>query len=256
MSEDESSALAHSAHVGGMPAISTPTFSRTLDDDTHRVTLLKPVIDCSLGIRFIDPLSEADPRLLNGDGSVRTIVARLVAGSLAEKVLQPGDEVISINGVPVNGPSEAAATLRGAEGYIRLDVLHGALTVLPCLDSPGKSEESDDVSSLAGTDMSRTEDSSYDDERLATGEAKKPSSASGSSSSTPRDLSAHPFRLELPLPQLSPTSLAVTGIKGHIRLNAKGSSRRLLRRKSAHDNPDESITARVRKLGAMLSPRA
>ena len=74
-----------------------------------------------------------------------------------------------------------------------------------------------------------------------------------------RLIAGAPFKLELPAsPYLKghDASVAVTGAKGHLKLSKKGSSKKLLRKTAGPDHADGSLTARVRKLGALLSPRA
>lgn len=218
----------------------------------------KPAVDVPLGIRFVDPLEADSPALTTDYGGVRTIVEQTATGSISATVLHPGDEILSIDGNPVHGPSNAAATLRATHGYIRVSVLKGAFPVADLISYEGKSESSDE--SAGATDVRRTDDSGYDDERLATGEMRRMSCRSATGSPGHAAFQS-PFKLDLPT-QMQHTSLAVTGIKGHVRLHESGSSFRVLRKKTKMDrklsqnDPDGSLTARVRRLGAIFSPRA
>ena len=250
------------------------------DEEVHDIVVFKHAQNCPLGLRFRDPLSDYGYQLRTPDGAVRAIVEHLVDDSIASKVLQIGDEVVSINGEPIGGPSEAAATLRELDGYVTLGVVHDAMPASQLgtpasaysASSPGGfSQGSRECYLSDDDDEAPAEDSSSgDDERFATGAAAKKFAPSvrairgdgpvrpmqPMAGAPPRPVAGAPFKLELPPTSFHDVSPAVTGAKGHLRLSAKGSGKRLLRKSAAPGNADGSLTARVRALGALLSPRA
>jgi len=272
------------------------------EEEVHEVVVFKPAMHCPLGVRFRDPLSDYGYQLLTPDGAVRCVVECVTPEGIAETVLAAGDEVVTINGEEVGGPSDAAAMLREIDGYIRLGVIYDAVSVASPTSTPQKATSpggystasevcclSDDDEASAHTPASRgsmAEDSSSgDDERVATGaEGKrqqiyvdshnqhqqraasaiaaqkrytgKPSGRVAGDAAPQRPVAGAPFKLELPPTPFHEHSPAVTGTKGHLRLSAKGSGKQLLRKKAGPGHADGSLTARVRALGSLLSPRA